>query len=62
MLQDSCNEKILFGFAVLHIPFSRVGGRFSYWADGQIKWIDGQDVSYWSDGQMKSIGKEIPER
>ena len=27
MLQDSCNEKILFGFAVLRIPFSSVGGR-----------------------------------
>ena len=43
-------------------PFQVLAGDVSYWADGQIKSIDGQDVSYWSDGQMKSIGKEFPER
>ena len=40
-------------------PFHVLAGDVSYWADGQIKSIDGQDVSYWSDGQMKSIGKEF---
>ena len=26
-------------------PFHVLAGDVSYWADGQIKWIDGQDVS-----------------
>ena len=39
-------------------PFQVLAGDVSYWADGQIKSIDGQDVSYWSDGQMNCRGQK----
>ena len=61
MLQDAM-KKFFLVLLFCIFPFHVLAGDVSYWADGQIKWIDGQDVSYWSDGQMKSIGKEIPER
>ena len=55
-------KKFFLGLLFCVVPFQVLAGDVSYWADGQIKSIDGQDVSYWSDGQMKSIGKEFPER
>ena len=53
-------KKIFFFLLFCLFPFQVMAGNVSYWADGKIKSIDGEDVSYWGDGQIKSIGdKEV---